>query len=271
MLSLNPQLTVFKYFKISTLFDNQSNVVEENLTVSVPLRGIRELPVALRSQHEPPASGTGRGSTDRQSDVGRRDDNGFLEDGSFWKWRELSVRASAPDAWVHRLRVSALSFTVAGRNLRTWTKYTGADPEINSLSECRRLGPAGPVGVLHAAASIGTGPAASTSPSDHPSHAYIPSQHPREPRGLCTGTAGALAAEQAPFVALVAGIACNPANALKIPQPDNVNAATVNSITALPALLAGTQSAFQIAYSGAGDRGKRRTRRLHQSHRAVHR
>jgi hypothetical protein len=28
--------------------------------------------------------------------------------------------------------VSALSFTIAGRNLRTWTKYTGADPEINS-------------------------------------------------------------------------------------------------------------------------------------------
>ena len=57
------------------------------------------------------------------------------------------------------------------------------------------------------------------------------------------------------LVSLVAGIACNPSNALKIPQPDNINAGTVNSITALPALLAGTQSAFQIAYSGAGDEG----------------
>jgi len=28
--------------------------------------------------------------------------------------------------------VSALSFTIAGRNLRTWTKYQGVDPEINS-------------------------------------------------------------------------------------------------------------------------------------------
>src|ERR1700735_2386002 len=57
------------------------------------------------------------------------------------------------------------------------------------------------------------------------------------------------------LVSLVAGIACNPINAIKIPQPDNINANSVNSITALPALLAGTQSAFQIAYSGAGDLG----------------
>jgi hypothetical protein len=57
------------------------------------------------------------------------------------------------------------------------------------------------------------------------------------------------------LVSLVAGIACNPSNALKIPQPDNINANTVNSITALPALLAGTQSAFQIAYSGGADEG----------------
>ena len=57
------------------------------------------------------------------------------------------------------------------------------------------------------------------------------------------------------LVSLVAGIACNPSNALKIPQPDNINANSVNSITALPAVLAGVQSAFQIAYSGAGDEG----------------
>ena len=77
----------------------------------------------------------------------------------------------------------------------------------------------------------------------------------RAPRGRSLLKAGAKAGVKAGslFVALVAGVACNPANALKIPQPDNVNAATVNSITALPALLAGTQSAFQIAYSGAGD------------------
>ena len=54
---------------------------------------------------------------------------------------------------------------------------------------------------------------------------------------------------------LVGTVACNPGNALKVPQPDNLNSATVNSPAALPALLAGTLSAFQIAYSGAADEG----------------
>jgi starch-binding outer membrane protein, SusD/RagB family len=58
------------------------------------------------------------------------------------------------------------------------------------------------------------------------------------------------------LASLVAAIvACNPGNALKVPQPDNLNSATINSPAALPALLAGTLSAFQIAYSGASDEG----------------
>ena len=54
---------------------------------------------------------------------------------------------------------------------------------------------------------------------------------------------------------MVASVACNPGNALKIRQPDNLNSGSLNSAAALPALLAGTLSAFQIAYSGAADEG----------------
>jgi starch-binding outer membrane protein, SusD/RagB family len=72
----------------------------------------------------------------------------------------------------------------------------------------------------------------------------------RAPRGrsiLVAGTA---------LASLLAGIvACNPGNALKVPQPDNLNSSSLNSPAALPALLAGTLSAFQIAYSGAADEG----------------
>jgi hypothetical protein len=70
------------------------------------------------------------------------------------------------------------------------------------------------------------------------------------PRGRSLLVGGTLTA------ALFAGIVgCNPGNALKIPQPDNLSSATLNSAAALPALLAGTFSAFQIAYSGAADEG----------------
>jgi TonB-linked SusC/RagA family outer membrane protein len=132
LLSLNPQLTIFRYFKISTLFDNQSDVVAENLTSAFRCaefsncQWLYDPNTSLQHQARVAAALT----SNPTSGVGT--DNGFLEDASFWKWRELSVRASAPDEWVRRLRVSALSFTVAGRNLRTWTKYTGADPEVNS-------------------------------------------------------------------------------------------------------------------------------------------
>jgi starch-binding outer membrane protein, SusD/RagB family len=67
------------------------------------------------------------------------------------------------------------------------------------------------------------------------------------PRGRSILTAGSLISL---FSAIVG---CNPNNALKISEPDNINSSTVNTAAALPALLNGTFSAFQIAYSGAAD------------------
>jgi hypothetical protein len=55
---------------------------------------------------------------------------GFIEDAGFVKLREVSVTLFAPARWAQRLRVSGLSLTLSGRNLATWTKYTGFDPEI---------------------------------------------------------------------------------------------------------------------------------------------
>jgi TonB-dependent starch-binding outer membrane protein SusC len=125
LFSINPQLTIFKYFKISTLFDRQSDVSALNFSATFRCSEFNNCQwdydphTSLRNQAKVAADLDGT-------------DLGYLEDASFWKWRELSVRASAPDSWVRRLKVAALSFTVAGRNLRTWTKYTGVDPEVNS-------------------------------------------------------------------------------------------------------------------------------------------
>ena len=55
-----------------------------------------------------------------------------LEDGSYTKLRELSVAYTFDQAWVaQRLGLSSLNVRVAGRNLKTWTDYTGYDPETN--------------------------------------------------------------------------------------------------------------------------------------------
>ena len=42
---------------------------------------------------------------------------------------------TAPDQWAHRIGASSLSFTFTGRNLATWTKYKGVDPETNNNTE----------------------------------------------------------------------------------------------------------------------------------------
>jgi hypothetical protein len=57
---------------------------------------------------------------------------GYLEDGSFVRWRELGVTYVAPDAVARRLGARAATLSISGRNLRLFTKYSGVDPEVNS-------------------------------------------------------------------------------------------------------------------------------------------
>ncbi len=56
---------------------------------------------------------------------------GYMEDASNWKLREVSVSFFVPDQWAQRIRASRATITLTGRNLATWTDYTGMDPEIN--------------------------------------------------------------------------------------------------------------------------------------------
>jgi hypothetical protein len=53
--------------------------------------------------------------------------------------------------------------------------------------------------------------------------------------------------------ALALGMACSPDNLLDVDDIDVLDPSTLNSKEALPTLLAGSLSAFQIAFSGAGD------------------
>jgi TonB-linked SusC/RagA family outer membrane protein len=56
----------------------------------------------------------------------------FLEDGSFVKLREISVGYTFDGGWVRQgLGLTSLDLRLAGRNLATWTKYSGIDPETN--------------------------------------------------------------------------------------------------------------------------------------------
>ena len=60
---------------------------------------------------------------------------GYMEQADFIKLRELSLTYDAPAPWASRLGAASLSVTIAGRNLATWTKYTGLDPELNEAGQ----------------------------------------------------------------------------------------------------------------------------------------
>jgi len=68
-------------------------------------------------------------------------DEGCIEDGGYVKLRELSVGYTFDQPWVARsLGMNSVEIRFAGRNLKTWTKYTGLDPETTVGGATSRVG-----------------------------------------------------------------------------------------------------------------------------------
>nr|MDQ3389144.1 SusC/RagA family TonB-linked outer membrane protein [Gemmatimonadota bacterium] len=55
----------------------------------------------------------------------------FVEDGSFVKLREIALSYALPGRWARRAGAESAQLRLAGRNLYTWTDYSGVDPEVN--------------------------------------------------------------------------------------------------------------------------------------------
>jgi TonB-linked SusC/RagA family outer membrane protein len=60
-----------------------------------------------------------------------------IVDASFAKLRELSATYTLPDRWAAALGASRASVSLAGRELRTWTRYSGLEPEAMYLGGSR--------------------------------------------------------------------------------------------------------------------------------------
>ena len=55
----------------------------------------------------------------------------YVEKGDFVKLREVSASYTLPSSVARLARAAGASITLSGRNLKTWTDYTGWDPETN--------------------------------------------------------------------------------------------------------------------------------------------
>jgi hypothetical protein len=60
---------------------------------------------------------------------GGRDARVYTQDGGFVRLRDISLSLTAPRGWADAIRAASLRFSLQGRNVLMFTKYTAFDPE----------------------------------------------------------------------------------------------------------------------------------------------
>ena len=129
--SFSGDARLFGRLRVSMLLDHKGGHRLLNLS-----RALRETAYAN-------AAAAYRGTPDQQAAQialwGHGSYAGYNEDASFVRWRELALTFSLPPALARRLGAEGLSLTFAGRNLATWTPYTGLDPEVNFAGQASFL------------------------------------------------------------------------------------------------------------------------------------
>ncbi|HEX8693436.1 MAG TPA: SusC/RagA family TonB-linked outer membrane protein [Longimicrobium sp.] len=134
--SFQTNLTLFRWVKLSGLLDYRGGFRNFNSTKEFrcgtffncreAFAGYPGIDVSLEDQAAYIAAAYGGvGGSDFTTAAG------YIEDASFVKLREVALTLGLPESLAHRLRAQGMSLTLAGRNLKTWTDYTGLDPEIN--------------------------------------------------------------------------------------------------------------------------------------------
>jgi hypothetical protein len=123
-MSFNPRLTIMENVEIGALFDYRGGFKQFNNTARFRCNFGN-----CQEAHDPTAS------LDAQAaNLGHllQTDAGYVEDADYTKLREISLSVMVPQRWARRARANDARLTFAGRNLATWTNYTGFDPEVNS-------------------------------------------------------------------------------------------------------------------------------------------
>jgi TonB-linked SusC/RagA family outer membrane protein len=112
--------------RIAALFDYKGGYKGNNDTQRIRCQNR----LNCREEADPTASLEHQARVIALRDNPARTQAGFIEDGSFVRFRELSVTYDAPERMASRVfRAQSASLTFAARNLHVWSKYSGVDPE----------------------------------------------------------------------------------------------------------------------------------------------
>ena len=123
--SFTSALTLYGDFRLTTLLDYRGGYKQFNATRDFrcnQIQNCREVNDKSAPLVEQAAAMASRMGTYA----------GYIENASFVKLRELALTYVVPRELASRLRLEGISLTVAGRNLHTWSSYSGFDPEVNS-------------------------------------------------------------------------------------------------------------------------------------------
>jgi len=124
--SLGSTMTFFKNLRLSTLIDAQRGFKQYNSTQEFRCGTIANCPEIYVAGS--PLWEQARAIANIQFGTAA----GYIEDASYVKLREISLTWDVPVQFASRFGMTrGVSLTLAGRNLKTWTNYTGLDPEIN--------------------------------------------------------------------------------------------------------------------------------------------
>jgi hypothetical protein len=131
--NIGGDLTLFRNLTISTLFERRAGNRQLNYTEYFRCR--QQAGAAYHSQCGA-LSNPSSSLQEQAAYIGAQflsaTPYGYIEDAGFVKWRELSVRFQVPESIGGRFRpLNGAAISLSGRNLKTWTDYTGVDPEIN--------------------------------------------------------------------------------------------------------------------------------------------
>lgn len=90
---------------------------------------------------------TGPGTSDTEPRVNLNDPNQnvrisdrFVEDGSFFRLKNVQLGYTLPREWMQKVKVDKLRLYVTASNLLTITQYSGLDPEIGTIGSALELG-----------------------------------------------------------------------------------------------------------------------------------
>ena len=127
-ISFQPALTLGKFLRASATFDHRGGQKIYNLT------GVyRVLFQNGSSVQTPTKDNLFQQAAAQAASLGYN--GGFIEDASFTKLREVAVTLTMPQSVAARVGAANATFTLAGRNLKTWTNYSGLDPELNANAQ----------------------------------------------------------------------------------------------------------------------------------------